>query len=194
VKETVTCRTVPVIGVQEAMKQLAGQPSLSLLLPSSQVSPVLRTPLPQRAGIVVLVVVDVLLVVPTVDAVVDEVDVEVVVLDEVELVVLDEVEDVVGTDVEVELVVLEDVDVEDVLDVDVVLVVVVGRPAPQIVQSTSARPSLTTSLRPVSWAMLPNATPSTRNRVHMRVVSLPLVTTVATQMSVTGTRSGEIDR
>jgi hypothetical protein len=42
------------------MKQLAGHPSLSLWLPSSQVSPALTTPLPHRAGIVVLVVVEVL--------------------------------------------------------------------------------------------------------------------------------------
>jgi hypothetical protein len=186
------------------MKQLAGQPSLLLLLPSSQVSPAFTVPFPQSAGMVVLVVVDVLLddevlvVVGMLVEVLVELDVDVVVapgalddvVDEVDVdvVELDEVDDVVDEEVDVEVVVVEDVDVVDVVDVDVevVLVVVVGNPAPQTRQSTSARPFRTTSLRPVSCAMLPKLTRSNGKRVHMRVVSDPLVTIAATQTSVTG--------
>src|SRR5689334_18441748 len=124
------------------MKQLAGQPSLSLLLPSSQVSPALSVPLPHSAGMMVLVVVDVVvgvevLVVPTR-------------LVEVELLEDVDVDVAVGDEVDVELVDEVDVELVKEVDVDVLLVVVVGRPAPHTWQPSSATPLRATNFRPVS--------------------------------------------
>jgi hypothetical protein len=70
-KNTVTGR-VPLGDAQVAMTQLAGQPSLLLLFPSSHVSPALSAPLPQSGGMIVLVVV--LVVVGVVDGVLLDVE------------------------------------------------------------------------------------------------------------------------
>src|SRR5262245_53946774 len=102
------------------MKQLAGQPSLSLLLPSSQVSPPFSTLLPQSDGMIVLVVVllevDVVLP-PRLVEVVELVDVLVLVVWDVLVEVLVLV--VVAPRSEVEVV--DEVDVDVVLELDVVV-------------------------------------------------------------------------
>jgi hypothetical protein len=106
------------------MKQFAGQPSLSLLLPSSHVSPALTTPFPHSAGTIVLVVVVVTTVLEVVgNDVVELVDVVVVVAGGWDVEVVEELEVVEEVEVVNDVdVVVDDIDVELVDEVEVVVV------------------------------------------------------------------------